>query len=67
MKDYHKLKSISNILIHRNVRECEFKGRKNIDDTHTNVTVLQCEIDNFDEIISVYSLEKGLIDLLESF
>ena len=67
VKNYHKLKSISNILIHRNVRECEFKGRKNIDDTHTNVTVLQCEIDNFDEIISVYSLEKGLIDLLESF
>jgi hypothetical protein len=67
VKDYQKLKSISNILINRNVRESELKGRKNIDDTHTNVTVLKCEIDNFDEIISAYSLDKGLIDLLESF
>ena len=54
------------VLIPLNVRESASENKKNVE-THSDVSVLFCEIDNFDEIVNMYQLGKGLIDLLEQF
>lgn len=60
VKEYLKLHSLSHIFMHKNVRSTM---AERVAKVHTDVTVLFCEIDDFDDVVRTY--ESGLIEILE--
>ena len=62
MKEYQKLKALTQVLVEKNVRNL-IETKKTITTTK-DVTILYCEIDDFQELIKLYELENGLFDLL---
>jgi len=62
VKDYLNLKKLTSILVPHKVRTLVDSKKGEV---HPEVTVLYCEIADFDEIVALYQMGPGLIELLD--
>ncbi len=62
VKEYQKLKSLSQILVHKNVKDLTINKASEI---HHDVTILHCKIDDFDGLVNLYDGGEGMLEILQ--